>query len=72
MIFDPAAFARNLNQRLLAVNRQANLHWSFIYTTDDSDWVWERLVTAAKYWDECVDLEIEIEDLIHDARRRAA
>lgn len=72
MKIDLAAFARNLNQRLLEINRAENLHWNYIHSQNDADWVWERCVSTAKLWDQCVDLEIEIEDLIAERRRIAA
>ena len=72
MKLDLTTFARNLNQRLLEINRTENLHWNYIHSVNDADWVWERCVSTAKLWDQCVDLEIEIEDLIAERRRAAA
>jgi hypothetical protein len=71
MTFDPHALARNLNQALLRENRFENLHWNYIHSVNDADWVWERCMKTARLWDECVDLEIVIEDLIAGARRAA-
>lgn len=70
MTFDH--FARNLNAALLRINMQDNIVANYIHEHRQTEGAWDRCVLTARRVDECIDLEVEIEDLIWERERAAA
>lgn len=70
MIF--ANIARALNAACVHHFRQANIHANYVHEHAQTEGAWNRCVETARLWDACIDLEIEIEDLIAERKYAAA
>lgn len=66
-----ANIARGLNAACVHHFRQANIHANYVHEHAQTEGAWLRCVETARLWDECVDQEVEIEDLIAEAAMRA-
>lgn len=62
MTFD--TLAREIVQACLRRARALNIEANYVHEHAQTEGAWDRCVRTARLIDECIDLEVEVEDLI--------